>query len=71
METLRSALAASPARAASVSTVEKVHGLSTDCRERIFNYLRQVRATLFGAGYYPKALSVIATMRGQLRGKRQ
>jgi len=71
METLRGTLAASLARLASVSTAEKVYGLSTDCRERLFNCLQQVQATLFSAGYYPKVSSVIAPMRGQLRGKRQ
>lgn len=71
MKTLHSALAASSARFVSLSTAEKAHGLSIVCRERIFNCLQQVQATLFSAGYYPKASSVIAPMRGQLRGKRQ
>ncbi len=70
MKALRSALVASLALA-SASAAKKIDGLSTVCREGIYNCLRQVHATLFRAGYYPKAPSVIAPMCGQLRGKRQ
>ncbi len=70
MKALRSALVASLALACS-SAAKKIDGLPTVCREGVYNCWRQVQATLFSAGYYPTAPSVIAPMRGQLRGKRQ